>query len=184
LVTPPASVKAPVLPAIEETDPADAIEDTEARFRAPDAALSPIIRSSPAAGDAFKVNAAMVENCGAALDPVKLPSKVNAAALACLATVTALLAIVSAPVDDIVASVPSVFHDGFADVCAINSWPDVPGVIAVGVAPDPPPTTRPLAVSKAEDAIVPVPVNPRIPPDVPLASAVPPPDTGTVVEKL
>ena len=96
MVTPPANVKAPVLPAIEATEPADAIDDTEARLIAPDAALSPIMMSSPAAGEAFSVNAAKVENCGAAEPAVKLPSNVNAAALACLATVTALLAIVIA----------------------------------------------------------------------------------------
>ena len=94
---PPAIDKAPVNELSEPTDPAEATDDTVACLSAPDADESEIRMRSPAAGLALTVKAAIVENCGAALLEVKLPSSVHAAAFACLATVTALLAIVTAP---------------------------------------------------------------------------------------
>jgi hypothetical protein len=90
-------VTLPVKLLTAETDPAEATDDTVACLSAPDADESEIRMRSPAAGLALTVKAAIVENCGAALLEVKLPSSVHAAAFACLATVTALLAIVTAP---------------------------------------------------------------------------------------
>ena len=97
LVMPLVSVNAPVLPAIDDTDPADDTDDTVANLSAPDAAWSWIGMRSLAAGEAFWVSAPMVENCGAAEPDVKLPSMVKALALACLPTVIAELATVNSP---------------------------------------------------------------------------------------
>ena len=88
------------------------------------------------------------------------------------------------PPDVIVASPLSVLHAGLADVCAISNCPAVPLVIVAGVDPAPPPTMMPYCASKPLEAIVLDPVKPRMPPDVPLARAVPPFDTGITVENV
>jgi hypothetical protein len=53
-------------------------------------------------------------------------------------------------------------------------------VVVEGATPAPPPMTRALAVRAAEEAMVPVAVNARTPPEVPAASPVPPLATGNV----
>jgi hypothetical protein len=95
LVMPPDKVKAPVFPAIEDTDPADAIDETLAFFMA-EAAASQIGTSSLAVGLDFNVNPSMVTSVGVALPLVLLTLNVHAAIVAILAFVTALAAMVVA----------------------------------------------------------------------------------------
>jgi len=60
----------------------------------------------------------------------------------------------------------------------------VPVVVVEGATPAPPPMTRALAARAVEEAIVPVAVNARTPPEVPAESPVPPLATSTVPEML
>jgi hypothetical protein len=60
----------------------------------------------------------------------------------------------------------------------------VPVVVVEGATPAPPPMTSALAARAAEEAMVPVAVNARTPPEVPEESPVPPLATSTVPEML
>src|SRR5580692_3607020 len=97
----PVSVNAPVLPAMDDTEPAEAIELIRAYFNAPEAAESDNRTESPAAGLAFWVRPGMVKSVTVAVLPVVLPFNVKAAACERIALVTTL-------VDTEVTTVPEV----------------------------------------------------------------------------
>jgi len=60
----------------------------------------------------------------------------------------------------------------------------VPVVVVEGATPAPPPMTSALAARAVEEAMVPVAVNAKTPPEVPAESPVPPLATSTVPEML
>lgn len=66
-------VNAPVFPAIDATEPADAMDEIVAYFSAFDAAESAIMILSVAAGLAFCVRAGMDISVAFAVEPVALP---------------------------------------------------------------------------------------------------------------
>lgn len=89
----------------------------------------------------------------------------------CAKVTTPLFVIVAPPLIEAIA--------GAAPVTPSNSCPFVPAVIAVGVAPAPPPITTPYCPSAADEAKVPEAVKPSMPPLVPDERPVPPRDKAS-----